>query len=60
MAFIAYLPAALPAAVITGRVGGSGVPAWLALASPAAGPLLFVAARLLGNWALNRYESVGG
>ncbi len=56
VAFIAYLPAA----VITGRVAGSGVPGWLALASPAAGLVLFTAARMLWNWALKRYESIGG
>jgi ABC-2 type transport system permease protein len=56
VAFIAYLPAA----VITGRVAGSGVPGWLAAASPAAGLVLFTAARMLWNWALRRYESIGG
>jgi ABC-2 type transport system permease protein len=56
VAFIAYLPAS----VITGRIGGSGVPAWLALAAPAVGPVLFVLARLLWNMALRRYESLGG
>jgi ABC-2 type transport system permease protein len=56
VAFIAYLPAA----VITGRVAGSGVPAWLALGSPAAGLVLYLLARLAWSWALHRYESVGG
>ncbi len=56
IAFIAYLPAA----VITGRVAGTGVPAWLALMSPCAGVVLFVLARLLWNWALSRYEALGG
>jgi ABC-2 type transport system permease protein len=56
VAFIAYLPAT----VITGRVPGSGVPAWLALTSPCAGVVLFVLARLLWNRALNRYEALGG
>ena len=56
VAFIAYLPAA----VITGRVAGSGVPGWLAFASPAAGLVLFAAARVLWNSALRRYESIGG
>lgn len=56
IAFIAYLPAT----VITGKVHGSGVPAWIAIGSPAAGPLLFVASRLLWNWALRRYEAIGG
>jgi ABC-2 type transport system permease protein len=54
--FIAYLPAA----VLTGRVAGSGVPAWLAYCSPAAGLLLYLGARLAWVWALRRYESVGG
>jgi ABC-2 type transport system permease protein len=56
IAFIAYLPAS----VITGRVHDSGVPVWLGFVSPAAGPVLFVLARLFWNWALNRYESIGG
>ncbi len=34
VAFVAYLPAA----VLTGRVASTGVPEWLAYASPAAGP----------------------
>jgi ABC-2 type transport system permease protein len=34
IAFVAYLPAA----VLTGRVASTGVPAWLAYASPAVAP----------------------
>jgi ABC-2 type transport system permease protein len=56
VAFVAYLPAA----VLTGRVASTGVPAWLAYASPAVGPLLYVAARYAWHHALRRYESVGG
>ena len=56
VAFVAYLPAA----VLTGRAGLGGVPLWLAYASPAVGPLLYVAARYAWYRALRRYESVGG
>jgi ABC-2 type transport system permease protein len=56
IAFVAYLPAA----VLTGRAASAGVPPWLAYASPAAGPLLYVAARYAWYRALRRYESVGG
>jgi ABC-2 type transport system permease protein len=56
IAFVAYLPAA----VLTGRVASAGVPEWLAYASPAAGPLLYVLARYAWYRALRRYESVGG
>ena len=56
VAFVAYLPAA----VLTGRVASTGVPAGLAYASPAAGPLLYILARYAWYRALRRYESVGG
>jgi len=56
VAFVAYLPAA----VLTGRVASTGVPQWLAYASPAAGPLLYVLARYAWFRALRHYESVGG
>ena len=56
VAFVAYLPAA----VLTGRISASGVPAWLAYASPAAGPLLYIAARYAWQRALRRYESGSG
>jgi len=56
IAFIAYLPAA----VLTGRAASTGVPVWLAYASPAVGPLLYILARYAWYRALTRYESVGG
>lgn len=56
VAFVAYLPAA----VLTGRIASTGVPAWLAYASPAAGPLLYILARYAWYRALRRYESTGG
>lgn len=56
IAFVAYLPAA----VLTGRVASTGVPAWLAYASPAVGPVLYILARYAWYRALTRYESVGG
>jgi ABC-2 type transport system permease protein len=56
VAFVAYLPAA----VLTGRVASTGVPAALAYASPAAGPLLYIAARYAWHRALRRYESGSG
>ena len=56
IAFVAYLPAA----VLTGRVASAGVPGWLAYASPAVGPLLYILARYAWYRALRRYESVGG
>lgn len=56
VAFVAYLPAA----VLMGRTGTTGVPAGLAYASPAVGPVLYVLARYAWYRALRRYESVGG
>jgi len=56
VAFVAYLPAA----VLTGRVASTGVPSWLAYASPAIGPLLYLAARCAWYRAIRHYESVGG
>jgi len=56
VAFVAYLPAA----VLTGRIASTGVPAWLVYASPAVGPLLYIAARYTWQRALRHYESVGG
>jgi len=56
VAFVAYLPAA----VLTGQVASAGVPEWLAYASPAAGPLLYIVARYACNRALRHYDSVGG
>ncbi|MGH3248086.1 MAG: ABC transporter permease [Trebonia sp.] len=56
IAFVAYLPAA----VLTGRIASTGVPEWLAYASPAVGPLLYILARYAWYRALRHYESVGG
>ena len=56
VAFVAYLPAA----VLTGRVASTSVQEWLAYASPAAGPLLYILARYAWFRALRHYESVGG
>jgi ABC-2 type transport system permease protein len=56
VAFVAYLPAA----VLTGRIASTGVPSWLCYASPAAGPLVYVAARYAWRHALRRYESGSG
>jgi ABC-2 type transport system permease protein len=56
VAFVAYLPAA----VLTGRIASTGVPSWLCYASPAAGPLLYLAARYAWQRALRHYESGGG
>lgn len=56
VAFVAYLPAA----VLMGRAGTTGVPAGLAYASPAVGPVLYILARYAWYRALRRYESVGG
>jgi len=56
VAFIAYLPAA----VITGRVAGSGVAGWLAYGSPLAGLLLYLLSRWLWLFALRHYHSIGG
>jgi ABC-2 type transport system permease protein len=56
VAFVAYLPAA----VLTGRIAATGVPGWLAYASPAVGPLVYIAARYAWHRALRGYESGGG
>jgi ABC-2 type transport system permease protein len=56
VAFIAYLPAA----VITGRVAGSGVASWLAYGSPLAGLLLYLASRRVWSFGLRHYQSIGG
>ena len=56
VAFVAYLPAA----VLMGRAGTTGVPAGLAYASPAVGLVLYILARYAWYRALRRYESVGG
>lgn len=56
VAFIAYLPAA----VITGRIAGSGVAQWLAYASPLAGLALYLISRWIWLLGLRRYHSIGG
>nr|WSZ94855.1 ABC-2 family transporter protein [Streptomyces sp. NBC_00857] len=56
VAFIAYLPAA----VITGHLGGTAVPVPLAFAAPAIGLVAFVASRLLWNASVHRYQGVNG
>jgi ABC-2 type transport system permease protein len=56
VAFLAYLPAA----VLLDRVDGTGLPGWLVLASPAAGPVLFVLARQFWNQCVRHYQSPGG
>jgi viologen exporter family transport system permease protein len=54
LAFVAYFPAA----VLTGH--GTGVPYWLAAASPLLGVLAYLAARLLWRWSLRHYTGVNG
>lgn len=56
LAFVAYFPAA----TLTGRTAGLGVPEALAAASPAVGLGLYVASRLLWNASLRRYSGVNG
>ncbi|MBV7695886.1 ABC transporter permease [Streptomyces sp. TRM70350] len=54
LAFVAYFPAA----VLTDH--DTGVPYWLAAASPLLGLLAYLAARLLWRWALRHYSGVNG
>ncbi|WP_037671540.1 ABC transporter permease [Streptomyces griseus] len=56
LAFVAYFPAA----VLTGHGHDTGVPYWLAAASPLIGLLAYLAARLLWKWSLNHYTGVNG
>jgi ABC-2 type transport system permease protein len=56
VAFIAYLPAA----VVTGRAASTGVPGWLALSSPVAGLVFFLAAKAAWYRSIRWYQSVGG
>ncbi|MCW2931336.1 MAG: hypothetical protein JWM19_2298 [Actinomycetia bacterium] len=56
VAFIGYLPAA----VLTGRAGSTGVPEWLEYSAPLAGLALYVASRYAWFLALRRYGSAGG
>ncbi|MFF5183099.1 ABC transporter permease [Streptomyces sp. NPDC000345] len=56
LAFVAYLPAA----VLTGHGHDTGVPYWLAAASPLLGALAYLGSRLLWRWSLGRYTGVNG
>ncbi|MCD9873198.1 ABC transporter permease [Streptomyces guryensis] len=56
LAFVAYFPAA----VLTGHGHDTGVPFWLAAASPLLGVLAYLGARLLWRWSLNHYTGVNG
>lgn len=62
--FVYLLPIAfcgyLPVAVVTGHTAGLPVPVWVAVASPAVGILLYLAALGWWNARLREYESVGG
>jgi hypothetical protein len=50
----------VPAAVLTGRFGSTGVARWLAYGAPLAGLTLYVASRCVWYLALRRHGSVGG
>jgi ABC-2 type transport system permease protein len=54
LAFVAYFPAA----VLTGHGHDTGVPYWLAAASPLLGVLVYLAARLLWRRSLAHYAGV--
>ncbi|WP_460070699.1 ABC transporter permease [Streptomyces sp. YKOK-I1] len=56
LAFVAYFPAA----VLTGHGHGTGVPYWLAAASPLLGVLAYLGSRLLWRWSLGKYTGVNG
>jgi len=56
IAFIAYVPVG----VLTGHTAALGVPGWLAVGAPLAGPALYPASRLLWNRSLGRYSGVNG
>ncbi|MEV1078128.1 ABC-2 family transporter protein [Streptomyces sp. NPDC050211] len=56
LAFVAYFPAA----VLTGHGHSTGVPYWLAAASPLLGVLAYLATRLLWRWSLRHYAGVNG
>jgi ABC-2 type transport system permease protein len=56
LAFVAYFPAA----VLTGHGHTTGVPYWLAAASPLLGLLAYLGARLLWKWSLRHYSGVNG
>ncbi|MFC4498170.1 MULTISPECIES: ABC transporter permease [Streptomyces] len=56
LAFVAYFPAA----VLTGHGHDTGVPYWLAAASPLLGALAYLGSRLLWRWGLRHYTGVNG
>ncbi|MDN3021743.1 ABC-2 family transporter protein [Streptomyces sp. S.PB5] len=56
LAFVAYFPAA----VLTGHGHDTGVPYWLAAASPLLGVLAYLGARWLWRWSLGHYTGVNG
>jgi ABC-2 type transport system permease protein len=56
LAFVAYFPAA----VLTGHGHTTGVPYWLAAASPLLGLVAYLAARVLWKWSLRHYSGVNG
>ncbi|WP_329544864.1 ABC transporter permease [Streptomyces sp. NBC_01356] len=56
LAFVAYFPAA----VLTGHASGTGVPYWLAAASPLLGAAAYLGSRLLWRWSLRHYTGVNG
>ncbi|MEV6592086.1 ABC transporter permease [Streptomyces acidicola] len=56
LAFVAYFPAA----VLTGHGHDTGVPYWLAAASPLLGGLAYLGARLLWRRSLSAYAGVNG
>ena len=56
LAFVAYFPAA----VLTGHGHSTGVPYWLAAASPLLGVLADLAAHGLWRWSLRHYTGVNG
>jgi ABC-2 type transport system permease protein len=56
VAFIGYLPAA----VLTGRTGTTGIAQWLAVGAPVAGLAAYLGSRLVWHLCLRRYGSVGG
>lgn len=56
LAFVAYFPAA----VLTGHGHDTGVPYWLAAASPLIGVLAYLASRLLWRYGLRHYTGVNG
>ncbi|WP_245685663.1 ABC transporter permease [Streptomyces yerevanensis] len=56
LAFVAYFPAA----VLTGHGHDTGVPYWLAAASPLLGAVAYLGTRLLWRWSLRHYTGVNG